>query len=83
MILCALWFFAVSVFYHATPTDVARYAGGWTHDGPYQTRAECEKARLVVEAQKFSSTRYHRAMPCKSLTFEEYARQVGSTPTGK
>lgn len=57
--LCAMaWFYSVNVYetwfvaWGPTP-HVERSAGGWTHDGPYKTKAACEASRARLPREPF------------------------------
>ena len=67
-----VWVFAVDVTeqwprYHREP----RSMGGWTHNGPYKTKAECESARHEMLAKPYAyhdeaHTVWHTPRECRA-----------------
>jgi hypothetical protein len=65
ILLCmSAWFFVVSVDELWYKYDSApRSMGGWTHDGPYKTRALCEKARQERTWMHIDDAHWYRYKP--------------------
>ena len=56
---------------------VERSIGGWSRDGPYKTKEECERARARLPREAYRSDTHaqrYEPQPCRRLTFEEYIR---------
>ena len=68
MSLAVLWFFGVMVSEWWFGMDTApRMLGGWTHNGPYSTRAACETARVKERQWKYlddAHVMWHVPQPC-------------------
>lgn len=69
-----VWVFAVDVsemWHVGSDRGVIRSIGGWTHNGPYKTRAECEKAREEMLQKPYtyhdaSHTRWDKPRACRT-----------------
>ena len=73
---CVFWFFAVAVWEPKMLLDGAPYVpmGGWTHDGPYDTREECEQRRTATptRAVRAGIKARYVAGACRAETYREY-----------
>ena len=74
VIVALYWFFAVDVSEQWPQYDRGpRARGGWTHDGPYKTKAGCEQARSkipTVAYQDESHAVWYATRPCRSEHYD-------------
>ena len=79
IILCVLWFFAVSVYEPVpfskpprVPEAEYKNVGGWSHDGPHTTLTECEARRIKQATPNPDLVARYKPGPCFKRTYEEY-----------
>ena len=78
VLLTLAWFFAVDAseeWFTMPGYTGVKQMGGWTHDGPYKTKQECERARMRLapsfEAYRDSShVVWHRPRSCRQENAE-------------
>ncbi len=84
LLASTLWFFAVNVyetwFIPLGPTpNVERAMGGWTHNGPYDTKGKCDVARNAIRREPYRDYAHalrYDPQPCRAVTYEEYIRET-------